>query len=132
MADDAAPTPPTTAPPPTAPLPTAPLGAAAKDAMRKDKKKPGNRGDFHGMREEYLLAHLDGYFDASKRGKTREFWPGLFTRYMERFDWRLPLSEEPGKPLPAEGPMTPDLLEQKTRALLDIKKKIKTWYNHRL
>lgn len=62
---------------------------------KKEKKKPGNRGDFHGMREDFLNARLDAYMAASKLGKTRDFWPELFKDYWEKFHWRLAITEDP-------------------------------------
>lgn len=79
-----------------APTPT-PVGATAPAATKapKERKKPGNKGDFHGAREEFLVSQLPGYLAASKISKTRDFWPALFKDWFQRFDWRLDLGDEP-------------------------------------
>ncbi|KAJ7758851.1 hypothetical protein DFH07DRAFT_958252 [Mycena maculata] len=107
-------------------------GKKKKDADAP-KLKPGNKGDFHGPREKYLIDNLDEYLKASKIGKTRNFWPILFAGYWEKFDWRIPLNEEIQED--HEGPRA-EVLTAEEEALkgevqLKTKSKIKTWYNHR-
>ncbi|KAJ7430393.1 hypothetical protein B0H11DRAFT_2263571, partial [Mycena galericulata] len=83
--------------------------ASSTDATsKKVKKKPGNKGDFSGQREKFLLEKLDDYMDYSKRGKTREWWPILFNEYWAKFDWRLGLDVEPdANPTPPDANLTP-------------------------
>jgi hypothetical protein len=85
-----------------------------KTVHTEPKKKPGNKGDFHGMREDFLLSKVPEYFARSKEGKTRQFWPELMAEYWRMFPWRLPLDVDPD---PADGPvhkvLSPDEVEDK-------------------
>ncbi|KAJ7224535.1 hypothetical protein GGX14DRAFT_557398 [Mycena pura] len=98
----------------------------------KSKKKPGNKGDFHGKRLAFLLEHWDEYVQHSKDGATRKFWPALWEKYYTRFGWRLTLDVEPedGVEFGEESSLTTEEEEEKVRALKALKGKIKTWYNH--
>ncbi len=69
--------------------------AKEKKTKSAPKKKPGNKGDFHGAREVYLRSQLAEYFKKSKQRKTREFWAPMMDGYFELFPWRLSLNEEP-------------------------------------
>ncbi|KAJ7118601.1 hypothetical protein C8R43DRAFT_1137336 [Mycena crocata] len=89
-------------PPPDAPVsvPAVPVPAPSVPTPSilpapKMKQKPGNKGDFHGQRLTFLLSCLPDYMDASKRGKTRDFWAPMFEKYWTMFPWRLALTEEP-------------------------------------
>jgi hypothetical protein len=61
------------------------------------KNKPGNKGDFHGRREELLQSKIPEYLELSKKGKTRDFWGPLMKTYWEQFHWHLPLNEDPSE-----------------------------------
>jgi hypothetical protein len=61
----------------------------------RPQKKPGNKGDFHGVHLEYLLSRLEEYLTTSKVGQTRVWWPKLMKEYWEKFHWHLNLAEEP-------------------------------------
>ncbi|KAJ7915946.1 hypothetical protein B0H13DRAFT_2323814 [Mycena leptocephala] len=97
------------------------------------KKKPGNKGDFLGMRLTFLLSRLDDYLAASKVGQTRLWWPKLMKDYWEKFHWRLELTQEPveGDVWPPDDVLSVTGIAQKTKRMEDIKQKIKTWYNHK-
>ncbi|KAF8164050.1 hypothetical protein K438DRAFT_1775748 [Mycena galopus ATCC 62051] len=81
----------------------------AKDDPARVKKKPRNKGDFHGLREEFLLSQLEPYLAASKAKKTRKFYQGLFPQYWMKFHWSLPLKDDPSPTdvYPAEDAWTP-------------------------
>ncbi|KAJ7858431.1 hypothetical protein B0H13DRAFT_1901814 [Mycena leptocephala] len=98
----------------------------------KPKQKPGNKGDFHGLRYDFLISELAGYMDASRNGKTRSFWPGFFEKYWAKFNWRLSLDQDPveGATWPDEDSLSDDELHKKSQTQLFLKAKIKTWYNH--
>ncbi|KAJ6489835.1 hypothetical protein C8R45DRAFT_1096821 [Mycena sanguinolenta] len=107
--------------------------------------KRGQPSDFKGARHEFLMYHLPGYTDASKRNDTRNFWPALFHEYWRLYPWRLPLNEEP--PLSCEAPpedaeaafkvldcdLSPEDQALKSKIQTDTKNvnamKIKHWYN---
>lgn len=57
-------------------------------------KKRGKISDFLGKREDFLLDYYPTYAAASKKGKTREIWTGLFLKYWAAFPWRLPLNQD--------------------------------------
>jgi hypothetical protein len=92
-----------------------PKGKGKSTARTEPKQKPGNKGDFRGMREDFLVSKLPEYFAKSKEGKTRKFWPELMAEYWRMFPWRLPLNVDPE---PEDGPMhevlSLDEVEQKT------------------
>ncbi|KAJ7642310.1 hypothetical protein DFH06DRAFT_1137331 [Mycena polygramma] len=123
-------TPATTTP---APKPT-PAPAAKAKATPAVKKKPGNKGDFHGKRADFLTGKMDEYLTASKRGKTRDFYPRLFKDYWMQFNWCLPLDKDPSAAdnFPANSAqLSEEEMKQKGRTQADVQRKIKTWYNHR-
>ncbi|KAJ6480747.1 hypothetical protein C8R47DRAFT_1218593 [Mycena vitilis] len=98
------------------------------------KKKPGNKGDFHGKREEYLVGKMDEYLSYSKKGKTRDFYPLLFKTYWAMFNWRLPLNEDPspGDQFPPDATkLTQEESDAKSKTQTQTQRKIKSWYNHR-
>jgi hypothetical protein len=97
---------------------------SAEGQPAKEKQKRGNKGDFHGQRLELLRSNMDEYLGKSKIGKTREFWPGLFHEYLEKFNWRLALNEEPAPTdvfLP-DSMLGTQELAVKTKAIQDIKR----------
>ncbi|KAJ7040208.1 hypothetical protein C8F04DRAFT_1253967 [Mycena alexandri] len=122
-----------TEPAATAPATKPAATAAATPAPSKSKKKPGNKGDFHGTREEFLVSQLPAYLDASKRGKTRDFWPMLFKAWFERYHWRLELDQEPTPTdlFPPDNLLTTEEFMDKGKKQNKLKEKLKTWYNHR-
>ncbi|KAJ7809604.1 hypothetical protein B0H13DRAFT_2385139 [Mycena leptocephala] len=76
---------------------------------------------------------MDDYLEALKKGKTRNFWPKLFKDYLEKFHWRLPLHQEPSPDdaFPSDSNLTVQELDEKTKVVTELKRKIKSWYNHR-
>ncbi|KAJ7027745.1 hypothetical protein C8F04DRAFT_1266695 [Mycena alexandri] len=104
------------------------------DDTPKPRLKPGNKGDFHGKRYDFLVNNLEGYLEASKKGKTRTWWPGLFEAYWSRFHWRLALDEEPADDavvvVGGSEELTAEEEDEKAAVQKAIKSKIKTWYNH--
>ncbi|KAJ6463768.1 hypothetical protein C8R47DRAFT_1224924 [Mycena vitilis] len=101
------------------------------DVAKKIRKKPGNKGDFHGQREAFLRLSMDEYWAASKKGKTRRFWPVLFAQYWSKFDWHLALNEEPGdRVLDATAKLSKEEEARKEKVVTETKHKIKTWFNH--
>ncbi|KAJ6469552.1 hypothetical protein C8R47DRAFT_1222890 [Mycena vitilis] len=109
-----------------------PKGKGKGKVRTEPKKKPGNKGDFHGAREEFLWSNMEDYLTASREGKTRAFWPILGSAYWKKFDWRLELDEdpEPGSG-PVYGPMAKDEDAMKKKKMDLVNQKIKNWYNHR-
>ncbi|KAJ7823357.1 hypothetical protein B0H13DRAFT_1919662 [Mycena leptocephala] len=93
------------------------------------KNKPGNKGDFHGQRDVFLRANMDNYLAASKKGKTRNFWPELFKNYLEKFHWRLPLDQEPSPNdnFPPDLGLSAHDIQEKAKVLTELKQ---SWYNH--
>jgi hypothetical protein len=94
-----------------------------KNLPVKPRQKPGNKGDFHGLRYDFLIAELAGYMDASRNGKTRSFWPGFFEKYWAKFNWRLSLDDEPveGATWPDDESLSADELHKKSQAQLFLK-----------
>jgi hypothetical protein len=88
------------------------------------KNKPGNKGDFHGQRDVFLRANMDDYLAASKKGKTRNFWPELFKNYLEKFHWRLPLDQEPSPDdnFPPDSGLSAHDIQEKTKVLTELKR----------
>ncbi|KAJ7174316.1 hypothetical protein C8R46DRAFT_1214526 [Mycena filopes] len=80
------------------------------------------------------VVNLPAYMEASKAGKTRAWWPGLFSEYWRLFHWRLPLDEELGDDamvvVNEVEELTAEEEKSKTAVQTRIKSKIKTWYNH--
>jgi hypothetical protein len=74
------------------------MGKGKKKDTDEPTKKRGNQGDFHGKRLEYLEGKLDEFREHSADKTTREWWPTLWADYWARFNWRLPLSEDPLDP----------------------------------
>jgi hypothetical protein len=89
----------------------------------KPKQKPGNKGDFHGLRYNFLIAQLAGYMEASRNGKTCSFWPSFFEKYWETFNWHLSLNKEPieGATWPNDDVLSPDDLYKKSQTQLFLK-----------
>ena len=63
-------------------------------------RKPGNPGDFHGRRAEFINEFIEEFLGL--RGKERHFhatfWAAFFAKYWAKFHWSIPLTEE--VPLP--------------------------------
>ncbi|KAJ7022891.1 hypothetical protein C8F04DRAFT_1272085 [Mycena alexandri] len=101
------------------------------EAQKAPKKKPGNKGDFRGMREDFLTCQLPEYFKKSKQGKVREFWGPLLQTYWQLFPWRLELDQDPD---PEDGllreALLPEEFDLKVQKMAQVKAKIKTWFNH--
>ncbi|KAF8146547.1 hypothetical protein K438DRAFT_1780838 [Mycena galopus ATCC 62051] len=66
-----------------------------KTDATKVKQKPGNKGDLHGVREEFLMSKMEAYMVTSKAKTTTTFWTGLFADYWKKFHWSLPLNQDP-------------------------------------
>lgn len=94
-----------------------------KNAAPGAKKKPGNRGDFHGAREVFLTSQLPEYFKKSKQKKTREFWPGLMDKYFQLFPWRLDLEQDPD---PEDGVLNEVLSKEEVELKMEKMSKIKS------
>ncbi|KAF8124661.1 hypothetical protein K438DRAFT_2002558 [Mycena galopus ATCC 62051] len=94
----------------------------------KVKKKLGNRGDFHGSREEFLMSKMSAYLAASKAKEVPAFWPGLFAEYWKKFHWTLPLDTEPAPTdvYPDDTALTAAQTDKKTEVQTTIKA-----YNHK-
>jgi hypothetical protein len=88
------------------------------------KNKPGNKGDFHGQHDEFLRGRMDDHLEASKKGKTRNFWPKLFKDYLEKFHWRLPLHQEPSPDdaFSSDSNLTTQELDEKTKVVTELKR----------
>ncbi|KAJ7813588.1 hypothetical protein B0H13DRAFT_2382348 [Mycena leptocephala] len=122
----------------------------AAHTNEKPPKKRGNRGDFHGLRLEFLTVNQERYSEASRKSKTPEFWRRLFNAYWRLFPWRVALTAdqirgEGAEAIQAIGPLDEDevevpvlresLGEEETKAkqlvVQQTEKKIKSWYNYR-
>ncbi|KAJ7726345.1 hypothetical protein B0H16DRAFT_1735660 [Mycena metata] len=108
-----------------------------KNDPPKPKLKPGNKGNFHGKRYDFLVNYLEGYLEALRNSKTRDWWSTLFEEYWQLFDWRLALNEEPGDDAMVlvggqeeQEELSEEEMDRKTKVQEQIKSKIKTWYNH--
>ncbi|KAF4584856.1 hypothetical protein EYR40_001673 [Pleurotus pulmonarius] len=103
--------------------------------LNQKKKKRGNQGDFHGQRLVFLESRLSAYQRASQEGKTRTWFSNvLIPEYWEKFDWRLPLDQDPpttGSLSTTDEALSSEDLEQKSKAMKGINTKLKTWYNNR-
>ncbi|KAJ7886940.1 hypothetical protein B0H13DRAFT_2342678 [Mycena leptocephala] len=105
------------------------MSANANDKM---PKKRGKRGDFQGLRLEFLTVNQERYGEASKKSKTPEFWRRLFKVYWRHFHWCLAFSEDPrrgedAEPIEAIAPLE----EPEVEVAGAIERKIKSWYNYR-
>lgn len=74
--------------------------ANTKSAKKSSKsrglpKKRGNKGDFHGLRLEYLNSRLPIYHDNGNKASFSDFWAETFTGYWRRFPWTVPLTIDP-------------------------------------
>jgi hypothetical protein len=96
---------------------------SAKNGEKKVKKKPGNKGDFQGLRLQFLEGQLNDYLAASKVGQTRLWWPKLMKSYWEKFHWRLDLTQEPvaGDVWPPDSLLSAADVLKKTKTMEDTK-----------
>ncbi|KAJ6547267.1 hypothetical protein B0H19DRAFT_1266203 [Mycena capillaripes] len=114
-------------------MPDAEPSTTKSNVQPKTKKKPGNKGDFHGQREEFLHGRVEEYLSLSKMGKTHTFWPMLLSEYWEKFDWHLPLDQDPSPNdnFPSDEVLTTEETDAKSKNSSQSNwRKIKTWYNH--
>lgn len=75
--------------------------AKTKTSGKKAKRPPqkrGNKGDFHGLRLEYLNSRLPAYHYNGNKMSFTDFWAETFTGYWQRFPWTVPLTTEPVEP----------------------------------
>ncbi|KAJ7511760.1 hypothetical protein B0H11DRAFT_2214638 [Mycena galericulata] len=109
---------------------TSTTSTADASSEKAPRKKPGNRGDFHGARETFLNSQMPEYARYSRDGKTRQFWPGLFKEYWAKFPWRIPLTVDPDEDTVVDNSASSAEAEEKAKVTQDVTKKIKTWYNN--
>ncbi|KAJ7231230.1 hypothetical protein C8J57DRAFT_1533846 [Mycena rebaudengoi] len=120
------------------------FGSCAQSSMKQTKnqkkesdapKKRGNKGDFHGQHEEFLISRLDDYLEVSKKKTTPVFFSKLFFNYWLRFPWTLAIDEEPTSETPVDVRL--DVLlseadhEAKTKVLAHMELKIRSWFQYR-
>jgi hypothetical protein len=108
----------------------APNDSSQKTAEKKVKKKPGNKGDFLGLRLEFLLSRLDDYLATSTVGQMRLWWPKLMNEYWCKFNWRLDRNEEPvdGTDYPPNQGLSADEISKKTKIMEDTKQVSGMWH----
>jgi hypothetical protein len=57
-------------------------------------KRPGPKGNFHGLRLEFLESKLPTFLDKVADKKTQEWWPVLHAEYWRRISWRVPADQD--------------------------------------
>ena len=93
-----------------------------------ERRKPGNRGNFHGARARFIDEHWDEFLDTrnAPRKVQRQFWTSFFHKWWQTFHWSLPLDTDPdpdAPPPPPEDENTDqETLEKKARVLKDTQK----------
>jgi hypothetical protein len=102
---------------------------AKKKRRQSPAKKRGNKGNFVGSRLEYLDTFWEAYCAAKgsndKTHKFSKFWPVVFEGYWERFDWRVPLTEEQlagYDPVASEADLSEEEHQQKTKTVTKVEK----------
>ena len=73
---------------------TKPSGKKSKKSHGPPKKR-GNKGDFHGLRLEYLNSRLASYHSNGNKTSFHDFWTETFNGYWRRFPWIIPLTVDP-------------------------------------
>lgn len=104
----------------------------AADSSNKPPKKRGSPSDFQGQRADFLEDHLESYIEHSRAKTTPIFWRELFPDYWNRFDWRLPLTEEPPEPAVSEGQAATPEEKEKQTAVMAATERVSVIFSMRL
>lgn len=80
--------------------------------MAKEDRK-NNMFWAEGARQEILDGHIIGYTSALEAGwrQERAYLQLVMKHYHALIDWRLPITEEPPRPLPIYDPAAPEVKE---------------------
>jgi hypothetical protein len=65
-----------------------------KKCVDAPKATPGPKGQYQGLRLQYLESRYNAYERAIALKTTREFWPEVCLGYWKRVEWRKRLNEE--------------------------------------
>ncbi len=101
----------------------APKSKAAKDRRSNKKAKKGGKagcqGNFHGMREQFIIEKFPAYLGVkgTARSLQNKFWNGFFGEWFDRCQWNLPLDQDPDPSFPPPPEETPEILAQKAQII---------------
>ncbi|KAH9855414.1 hypothetical protein C2E23DRAFT_882800 [Lenzites betulinus] len=95
--------------------------------------RPGNQGNFHGARQDYLLEHVETFVNIKGAGRAtqKNFWEKLYAGYWSQWPWYVPPDKEPDEGLWQEPDTTdPDNLQAKGDAIKLIQDQIQNHMRH--
>jgi len=64
-------------------------------------QRRGPKGHFQGSRKQFLNSHLPAYLE-SKKGGRQAFWHKVYSKWWQRFPWKLDDDKEPPTDDPAK------------------------------
>ncbi|KIM85953.1 hypothetical protein PILCRDRAFT_5052 [Piloderma croceum F 1598] len=102
-------------------------------------KRPGPRGNFHGLRLKFLESKLPTFFDKVSARKTHNWWPVIHAEYWSRISWRVPLDQEVDStmfddasvPIEIDEDLSEEDKQMKTEVMKKVNPMVKTWFTNR-